>query len=66
MYGVEQAYGKDEVKAFETAYVVKFHNFKQLAKSKPCFKFVHPNTDSPIDNKRYAPMNRIGPERLNV
>uniref|UniRef100_A0A3B4B8A7 Protein arginine N-methyltransferase 5 n=1 Tax=Periophthalmus magnuspinnatus TaxID=409849 RepID=A0A3B4B8A7_9GOBI len=35
---------------FETPYVVRLHNFHQLADPKPCFTFVHPTT---MDNNRY-------------
>lgn len=49
-----QAYKK--LKHFETAYVVKLHNFKQLDAAKPCFRFVHPNKEEPIDNRRYTYM----------
>lgn len=50
----------NEVKAFgtslaqmETAYVVRIHRGRTLAKAKPCFSFRHPNRDEPTDNSRY-------------
>ncbi|EAL63731.1 protein arginine methyltransferase [Dictyostelium discoideum AX4] len=45
------AYG--DLKHSETPYVVKPHNFHQLAESKPLFTFSHPNRDEIIDNSRY-------------
>eukprot|EP01132_Coremiostelium_polycephalum_P008395 gene8395-10311_t len=42
-----------DIKHFETPYVVKPHNYNQLAESKPLFTFVHPNRESPIDNNRF-------------
>lgn len=42
-----------DLKHFETAYVVKFHNANQVATSQECFTFVHPNRQIPIDNTRY-------------
>ena len=36
------------------SYVVKMHNVHQLCESKEVFTFVHPNTDEPIDNRRYT------------
>uniref|UniRef100_A0A672HP82 Protein arginine N-methyltransferase 5 n=2 Tax=Salarias fasciatus TaxID=181472 RepID=A0A672HP82_SALFA len=36
---------------FETPYVVRLHNFHQLAEPKPCFTFTHPTTD--MNNNRY-------------
>jgi len=38
---------------FETAYVVKVHNVHQLAESKECFTFKHPNWTLNFDNNRY-------------
>ncbi|CAM9219043.1 unnamed protein product [Chrysoparadoxa australica] len=32
-----------DLKKLETAYVVKLHNFHQLAPEQPCFRFEHPN-----------------------
>lgn len=46
----------EELKRLETAYVVKLHNFVQLAEEKPCFTFHHPNWDgaaSETHNKRH-------------
>lgn len=46
----------EDFKRLETAYVVKLHNFVQLAEEKPCFTFRHPNSDvtSETNNKRHA------------
>ncbi|EGC38677.1 hypothetical protein DICPUDRAFT_28207 [Dictyostelium purpureum] len=41
-----------ELKHYETPYVVKPHNYHQLAESKPLFTFKHPNYDKVIDNSR--------------
>lgn len=46
--------GYKENKWFETAYVVKLHNFKPLADPQPVFTFVHPNYADRIDNRRFA------------
>ncbi len=43
-----------DLKHMETAYVVKLHNFCQLAPAQPCFRFEHPNRDERIDNTRYT------------
>uniref|UniRef100_A0A671QR82 Protein arginine N-methyltransferase 5 n=1 Tax=Sinocyclocheilus anshuiensis TaxID=1608454 RepID=A0A671QR82_9TELE len=42
---------KDPECHFETPYVVRLHNFHQLADPKPCFTFVHPTTD--MNNNQY-------------
>uniref|UniRef100_A0A669F6C6 Protein arginine N-methyltransferase 5 n=1 Tax=Oreochromis niloticus TaxID=8128 RepID=A0A669F6C6_ORENI len=42
---------KDPESHFETPYVVRLHNFHQLADPKPCFTFTHPSTD--MNNNRY-------------
>uniref|UniRef100_A0A673XIP9 Protein arginine N-methyltransferase 5 n=1 Tax=Salmo trutta TaxID=8032 RepID=A0A673XIP9_SALTR len=42
---------KDPECHFETPYVVRLHNFHQLAEPKACFTFVHPTTD--MNNNRY-------------
>ncbi|KAL4657197.1 protein arginine N-methyltransferase 5 [Arapaima gigas] len=42
---------KDPECHFETPYVVRLHNFHQLADPKPCFTFRHPSTD--MNNNRY-------------
>uniref|UniRef100_A0A7N8X3Y5 Protein arginine N-methyltransferase 5 n=1 Tax=Mastacembelus armatus TaxID=205130 RepID=A0A7N8X3Y5_9TELE len=42
---------KDPECHFETPYVVRLHNFHQLADPKPCFTFTHPTTD--MNNNRY-------------
>lgn len=41
---------------FETFYVVKIHNAFQMAESKPCFYFAHPNPERSPDNARYTPL----------
>ncbi|CAM9328766.1 unnamed protein product, partial [Phaeothamnion confervicola] len=47
----------DDLKRMETAFVVKMHNFCQLAPEQPCFHFSHPNVDvaagRKADNRRY-------------
>ncbi|KAM9328870.1 protein arginine N-methyltransferase 5 [Gastrophryne carolinensis] len=45
---------KDPEAQFEMPYVVRLHNFHQLADPLPCFTFKHPNTDAVIDNNRYC------------
>ncbi|XP_077472223.1 protein arginine N-methyltransferase 5 [Stigmatopora argus] len=42
---------KDPECHFEMPYVVRLHNFHQLAEPKPCFTFVHPTKD--MNNNRY-------------
>ncbi|XP_061587228.1 protein arginine N-methyltransferase 5 [Cololabis saira] len=42
---------KDPESHFETPYVVRLHNFYQLADPKPCFTFTHPTKD--MNNNRY-------------
>uniref|UniRef100_A0A8C9VME5 Protein arginine N-methyltransferase 5 n=1 Tax=Scleropages formosus TaxID=113540 RepID=A0A8C9VME5_SCLFO len=42
---------KDPECHFETPYVVRLHNFHELADPKPCFTFSHPSTD--MNNNRY-------------
>ena len=46
----------NDVKHFETAYVVKLHNICELAEPQPLFRFEHPNwrRDGKPDNRRYA------------
>jgi type II protein arginine methyltransferase len=52
-----------ELKRLETSYVVKLHNFLQLAHEQPCFTFVHPNRPSEgsggIDNRRYTELRYV-------
>ncbi|KAL6062042.1 Protein arginine N-methyltransferase 5, variant 2 [Balamuthia mandrillaris] len=55
LYNEVKAY--NDRKHFETAYVVKLHNVDQLAPSKPCFTFVHPNREKNIDNSRYTKLS---------
>ncbi|XP_069735292.1 protein arginine N-methyltransferase 5 isoform X2 [Phaenicophaeus curvirostris] len=38
---------------FETPYVVRLHNFHQLAPPQPCFSFQHPRPEASGDNSRY-------------
>ncbi|XP_062454791.1 protein arginine N-methyltransferase 5 [Rhea pennata] len=46
---------------FETPYVVRLHNFHQLAPPQPCFAFRHPNPDPGRDNSRYRRLSfRVG------
>uniref|UniRef100_A0A8C6L4X7 Protein arginine N-methyltransferase 5 n=1 Tax=Nothobranchius furzeri TaxID=105023 RepID=A0A8C6L4X7_NOTFU len=42
---------KDPECHFETPYVVRLHNFHQLAEPKACFTFTHPSKD--MNNNRY-------------
>ncbi|XP_061695397.1 protein arginine N-methyltransferase 5 [Syngnathoides biaculeatus] len=42
---------KDPECHFEMPYVVRLHNFHQLAEPKPCFTFTHPTKD--MNNNRY-------------
>ncbi|XP_077414471.1 protein arginine N-methyltransferase 5 [Vanacampus margaritifer] len=42
---------KDPECHFEMPYVVRLHNFHQLADPKPCFTFIHPTKD--MNNNRY-------------
>ena len=46
---------ESQLKALETAYVVKMHAVAALAPAQPCFTFDHPNERFPthIDNSRY-------------
>ncbi|KAA0158583.1 hypothetical protein FNF31_05334 [Cafeteria roenbergensis] len=47
--------GYKEATSFETGYVVRMHNFTELATPQPCHSFVHPNrTAGKIDNSRYS------------
>lgn len=45
-----------QLKAMETAYVVKMHNVCPLSKPLPTFAFIHPNSQWPdhIDNSRFT------------
>lgn len=43
----------NDLKHFETPFVVRLHAQNVLAPAQPCFTFVHPNYESPIDNTRY-------------
>ncbi|XP_071276318.1 protein arginine N-methyltransferase 5 isoform X1 [Agelaius tricolor] len=42
---------------FETPYVVRLHNFHQVAAPLPCFTFQHPNPDPCPDNSRYTELS---------
>lgn len=44
----------NDVKHFETTYVVKMHAHRVLSEAQECWTFTHPNTDTPIDNTRQA------------
>jgi len=44
----------NDVKHFETTYVVKMHSHKVLSAAQACWTFVHPNKDTPIDNTRQS------------
>nr|XP_033781486.1 protein arginine N-methyltransferase 5 [Geotrypetes seraphini] len=44
---------RDPEAQFEMPYVVRLHNFHQLADPLPCFNFSHPSKDAVIDNNRY-------------
>ncbi|KAK9398216.1 protein arginine N-methyltransferase 5 [Crotalus adamanteus] len=44
---------RDPEAQFEMPYVVRLHNFHQLAPPKACFSFRHPNPDPLKDNNRY-------------
>ncbi|KAM6188359.1 protein arginine N-methyltransferase 5 isoform 3-T3 [Sarcoramphus papa] len=44
---------RDPEAQFEMPYVVRLHNFHQLAPPQPCFSFQHPNPDPTQDNSRY-------------
>ena len=44
-----------DLKHMETPYVVRMHNYARLSDHiATCFRFVHPNWSSPIDNERFA------------
>uniref|UniRef100_UPI00398E339B protein arginine N-methyltransferase 5 n=1 Tax=Pristiophorus japonicus TaxID=55135 RepID=UPI00398E339B len=47
---------RDPEAQFEMPYVVRLHNFHQLAKPQPCFTFVHPNKGS-SNNNRYKSLD---------
>lgn len=59
-----------DLKHMETAYVVKLHNFCQLAPAQPCFTFAHPNRSGEggrgIDNTRYARLRFPAPVGATV
>lgn len=61
---------KDPECHFETPYVVRLHNFHQLADPKPCFTFVHPTTgmrscrDRPIDDQPQVSFVTLSPKPL--
>lgn len=44
----------NDVKHFETTYVVKMHAHRVLSRPQDCWTFVHPNNETPIDNGRYS------------
>lgn len=39
---------------YETAYVVYQKNYHRIADPKPCFTFVHPNHEFPVNNERFT------------
>uniref|UniRef100_A0A8C4SKV7 Protein arginine N-methyltransferase 5 n=1 Tax=Erpetoichthys calabaricus TaxID=27687 RepID=A0A8C4SKV7_ERPCA len=45
---------RDPEAQFEMPFVVRLHNFHELAEPEPCFTFHHPNKDPIIDNNRYC------------
>lgn len=55
-----------DLKHMETAYVVKLHNFCQLAKAQPCFTFLHPNMEKRIDNTRYRTLSFPAPTSATI
>lgn len=55
----------ESVKDMETAYVVKVHRGKALAKPQACFTFEHPNRNENIDNCRYSKL-RFSLNETNV
>mmetsp|Transcript_8108 Transcript_8108/g.27202 ORF Transcript_8108/g.27202 Transcript_8108/m.27202 type:complete len:505 (+) Transcript_8108:292-1806(+) len=44
----------NDVKHFETTYVVKMHTHKVLSDAQECWTFSHPNREVPIDNSRQS------------
>ncbi|KAM9510382.1 protein arginine N-methyltransferase 5 [Guaruba guarouba] len=44
---------RDPEAQFEMPYVVRLHNYHQLAAPQPCFTFRHPNPEAANDNSRY-------------
>uniref|UniRef100_A0A6U2IWI4 Protein arginine N-methyltransferase n=1 Tax=Hemiselmis andersenii TaxID=464988 RepID=A0A6U2IWI4_HEMAN len=44
----------NDVKHFETTYVVKMHAHRVLSRPQDCWTFDHPNHETPIDNARYS------------
>ena len=41
------------MKHLEIPYVVKLHDFFEIATPKECFTFVHPNLETEVDNRRF-------------
>uniref|UniRef100_A0A8C4N9H1 Protein arginine N-methyltransferase 5 n=1 Tax=Eptatretus burgeri TaxID=7764 RepID=A0A8C4N9H1_EPTBU len=48
---------RDPEAQFEMPYVVRLHNYSELAEPQPCFSFTHPNRDESHDNSRYKVLN---------
>uniref|UniRef100_UPI00358FBAD8 protein arginine N-methyltransferase 5 isoform X2 n=1 Tax=Myxine glutinosa TaxID=7769 RepID=UPI00358FBAD8 len=48
---------RDPEAQFEMPYVVRLHNYSELAEPQPCFSFTHPNRDETHDNGRYKVLN---------
>ncbi|XP_074023342.1 LOW QUALITY PROTEIN: protein arginine N-methyltransferase 5, partial [Numenius arquata] len=52
---------RDPEAQFEMPYVVRLHNFHQLAPPQPCFSFHHPKPDPAQDNGRFRLLSfRVG------
>uniref|UniRef100_A0A8V5GF11 Protein arginine N-methyltransferase 5 n=1 Tax=Melopsittacus undulatus TaxID=13146 RepID=A0A8V5GF11_MELUD len=47
---------RDPEAQFEMPYVVRLHNYHQLASPQPCFTFQHPNPEPTNDNSRFRVM----------
>eukprot|EP00802_Teleaulax_amphioxeia_P009695 Tamp_09716.p1 GENE.Tamp_09716~~Tamp_09716.p1 ORF type:complete len:607 (+),score=96.89 Tamp_09716:138-1958(+) len=54
----------NDVKHFETTFVVKMHQHKVLSEAQECWTFEHPNYDQPIDNTRQCTL-RFNVERAS-
>uniref|UniRef100_A0A8D0L0X2 Protein arginine N-methyltransferase 5 n=1 Tax=Sphenodon punctatus TaxID=8508 RepID=A0A8D0L0X2_SPHPU len=50
---------RDPEAQFEMPYVVRLHNFHQLAAPQACFTFRHPNPDPTMDNNRYQTLEYL-------
>lgn len=56
----------DALKHFETPYVVRLHNFYEIAVPQSCFTFVHPQFNQSIDNRRFIDMSFTAKESAVV